>query len=558
VILRTPAFRDEDPLFKLPYVPEAAFNSHTNQYKPECLPNTRVELLDQIKEWINSPHGKCILWLNGMAGMGKSTIARTLARDWDGQGKLGASFFFSRGGGDRSQSRKLFTTLSFYLAKASRIIERSICDAIREHRDIVHQSLRDQWEHLIHGPLSKQEQNQLLPSVLVFVIDALDECEPREDLPEIIRLFAAAKNLKSIQLRVLLTSRPEYMIQHGFNKTPEDAFEEIKLHSIPTPVISRDISILYQSKLDEIRQDLKLPSEWPSKSDIKYLVEMTYGSFIFAATVCRFIRGKRQPPLLGGVKGRLSQILTGGMSSGSPMQALDKIYAQILEKSVLGDLDESDREEVINLFKQIVGTIVVLFEPLSKGALSDLLRISVHDTDSILDTLHSVLNIPKEHGSPIRLLHPSYRDFLLDHNRCQDNSFWINNQIAHNELAENCLRVLSSGVLKRDICGLKEPGILINDIQKDQVNYHLPSNVQYACQYWTRHLQQVDSDRQEKVGLKDGGQVHIFLQENFLYWLEALSLMGKISEGILMIQGLESMLKAYTLTVSDSTTLQSS
>ena len=71
----------------------------------------------------------------GMAGMGKSTIARTLARDWDGQGKLGASFFFSRGGGDRSQSKKLFTTLSFYLAKASPIIERSICHAIREHRD---------------------------------------------------------------------------------------------------------------------------------------------------------------------------------------------------------------------------------------------------------------------------------------------------------------------------------------------------------------------------------------------------------------------------------------
>jgi hypothetical protein len=94
---------------------------------------------------------------------------------------------------------------------------------------------------------------------------------------------------------------------------------------------------------------------------------------------------------------------------------------------------------------------------------------------------------------------------------------------------------------------------LINSIEKDQVNYHLPSNVQYACLYWTRHLQQLDSDRQEKIGLKDGGQVHIFLQENFLYWLEALSLMGKISEGILMVQGLKSM-----LTVSDSTTLQSS
>jgi hypothetical protein len=120
------------------------------------------------------------------------------------------------------------------------------------------------------------------------------------------------------------------------------------------------------------------------------------------------------------------------------------------------------------------------------------------------------------------------------------------------------LRVLSSGVLKRDICGLREPGTLINSIEKDQVNHHLPSKVQYICQYWTRHLQQLDSDRQENIGLKDGGQVHILLQENFLYWLKALGLMGKVSKGILMIQGLKSMLKAYTLIVSDSTTLQSS
>jgi hypothetical protein len=555
--LRTVTSRDEDPLSKLPYVPEAAFNSHTNQYQPECLPNTRVELLDQIRGWIDSPHGKCILWLNGMAGMGKSTIARTLARDLDSQRKLGASFFFSRGSGDRSQSKKLFTTLSFYLAKASPIIERSICHAIREHRDIVYQSFRDQWEHLIHGPLSKQEQNQLQPSVLVFVIDALDECEPQEDLPEIIRIFAAARKLKSIQLRVLLTSRPEYMIQKGFNQTSEDVYEEVKLQSISAPMISHDISIFYQSKLGEIRQDLKIPPEWPSKSDIEHLVEMSHGLFIFAATVCRFIRGTRQPPLLRGVKGRLLQILTGGMSSGSPTQALDKIYAQILENSVLGGVDESERQEVIDLFKQIVGAIVVLFEPLSKGALSDLLNISVHDTDSILDTLHSVLNIPKEQNSPVRLLHPSYRDFLLDHDRCPDNSFWISDQIAHNELAENCLRVLSSGVLKRDMCGLKDPGTLVESIDKDQVNYHLPSHVQYACQYWTHHLQQLDSNRREIIGLKDGGQVHIFLQRNLLYWIEALSLMGKVSEATLMVQGLQSMLKVHMLTVSDSVTLQS-
>ena len=55
-------------------------------------------------------------------------------------------------------------------------------------------------------------------------------------------------------------------------------------------------------------------------------------------------------------------------------------------------------------------------------------------------------------------------------------------------------------------------------------------HVQYACQYWLDHLQKRD------VILHDGRQVYEFLQTHILYWLEALSLMGKMSEAVLMIK----------------------
>jgi hypothetical protein len=51
----------------------AAFNSYENKHDG-CLPGTRSDLLREIKEWAESPHGKCIFWLSGMAGTGKSTI----------------------------------------------------------------------------------------------------------------------------------------------------------------------------------------------------------------------------------------------------------------------------------------------------------------------------------------------------------------------------------------------------------------------------------------------------------------------------------------------------
>jgi hypothetical protein len=60
-------------------------------------PEYPVGLLEEICDWVDSEDERCI-WLNGLAGTGKSTIARTVARRYFEQKRLGASFFFSRGG----------------------------------------------------------------------------------------------------------------------------------------------------------------------------------------------------------------------------------------------------------------------------------------------------------------------------------------------------------------------------------------------------------------------------------------------------------------------------
>lgn len=97
-------------LSMLPSVDGAAFNSRRggNDHpkcpeRLECIPGTRVDILQQIMEWSKSSSGPSTFWLSGMAGTGKSTIARTIARTLYVQKCLGASFFFSRGG--RSQPR---------------------------------------------------------------------------------------------------------------------------------------------------------------------------------------------------------------------------------------------------------------------------------------------------------------------------------------------------------------------------------------------------------------------------------------------------------------------
>ena len=177
-----------------------------------------------------------------MAGTGKSTIARTVARYFNDQKRLGASFFFSRGGGDVGHAKKFFTTIAWQLANTVPPLKSYICEAISEHKDIATQTLRDRWNQLIYRPLLKLDSSSFqLP--LVLITDAPDECDIENDIQRILQLLAEARELRNVRLRILVTSRPEIPIRHGFHNIPETERQDFVLHNISSSVINHDITI---------------------------------------------------------------------------------------------------------------------------------------------------------------------------------------------------------------------------------------------------------------------------------------------------------------------------
>lgn len=522
---------------KLLYADGANFDSPKRQNEPYCLPDTRVDILGQIMEWSADPCQKTIFWLNGMAGTGKSTIAQNIARTLTKQNRLAASFFFSRGRGDLSNTGKLFSTIARQLTATSRMLKHYICEAIAEHDNISQQSMRDQWTKLAYQPLVKLEGVQQSPLILVFVIDALDECMSQQDIRTLLQLLTEARDFKNLQLRVLVTSRPEISIRLGFRGISRSMHNDFVLHDIPAAIIQHDISVFLKHELSKIKEERLLPFDWPGKQRLELLVERSGELFIYAATVCRFIQDPKWLP-----EERLNVVLQGNNDLQWSTQKLDEVYVQILRTSVIGDCNEREKEILAQRFRHTVGSIITLFASLSTFTLAKLFP-ALSDTISVtLDPLKSLLNVPEDRTSPIQLLHPSFRDFLINQERCFDTLFWIDEKKAHHDIAEQCLYVMSK-TLKRNICRLKTPGTLKNETDISTVNRYLPCHVQYACQHWVDHLQQSD------LSFHDSKRVYEFLQTHFLHWLEALSLIGKMSEAVHMIRILDAKHEASAVLV---------
>ncbi|PTD03458.1 Vegetative incompatibility protein HET-E-1 [Fusarium culmorum] len=496
---------DRTTLNQLPIAYGASFDSKAEEHNPTCLPDTREELLKEVECWIDKSKSKTIFWLNGMAGTGKSTISRTVAHSRSKRGDLGASFFFKRGEMDRGNLDKLMPTLAYQLALSLPGVAFFVKKTLDGNPAIVGKSVREQFQKLIQEPLSEAAALAKVSSPVVIVIDALDECDQEVDIRLLINILSQVK-VACPQLRVFLTSRPELPIRLGFSEV-RGAYQDLVLHSIPAQIIEHDIIVFLNNEFEKIRNafnltvciERKLPSDWPGRPTVQSLARMAVPLFIFAATVLLDQEGK---------------------SHGSQ---LEQTYGPILRSQIV-ELPEGERQEVIEDFKVIVGSIVTLASSLSVTSLSRLIDIQSDIVDERLDALHSVLSIPLERTVPVRLLHLSFRDYLVDLNNEEKVEFWVDEKHTHRRLAKHCLRVMRSA-LRRNMCNLPFPGT------------HTPE-LQYACMYWVHH------QTKDKLEPDDISDVYNFLKTHFLLWLEVLSLLGRISESLGFIDELQSIVDA--------------
>ena len=473
-----------------------------------------------------------VFWLNGLAGTGKSTIAQTFAERMFADGKLGASFFCSRDFADRSNLQAIFPTLAFQLAHRYRLFRDEMLQVLKANPDVSRESLCSQMEGLIVGPLKAAN----IPTLII--IDALDECKDEEPASAILSILSRYMN-EIPSVKFFITGRPEPRIRTGFRLKPLLPITEVlKLHEVKPETVDNDIKLYFQTQLTQLakeRSDCNLVEDWPNPYEIDILCQKAAGFFICASAVIKFIMSRRHTP-----PQQLNRITSLPQStSHEGRSGIDMLYVQVLEQ-VIYDVDAEEDDEFLSHFRTVVGAILLVFNPLSVKALSDLLRVSGISTT--LHSLHSLLLVPTSKNTPIRIFHKSFPDFLTDPRRCTNHKFFIDPSIHHREILLSCLNLMRER-LKRNIYGLDDYTVLseVKDLLDYQKN-HIGDALEYACCFWTKHLLEIPSSSPGVQEVQEA--IDEFFPTYMLFWIEALILMEKLDIGVYALNDIQ---QWYTL-----------
>src|ERR1700733_2441688 len=124
--------------------------------------------------WMDDIRSESIYVLSGVAGIGKSTVAQSVAEIAAEEKLLGASFFFSGDQDKRKTARWLFPTLAYYLSCRYPEFAMRIGETLIKNPDITQRNLREQFKYLIIEPLQASQERK---GPTLLVVDAVDECE---------------------------------------------------------------------------------------------------------------------------------------------------------------------------------------------------------------------------------------------------------------------------------------------------------------------------------------------------------------------------------------------
>ncbi|RYP47535.1 hypothetical protein DL768_006412 [Monosporascus sp. mg162] len=339
-----------------------------------------------------------------------------------------------------------------------------------------------------------------------IIIDALDECQT--DLPQLLD-FIVQNSSASSRIKWVVSSRNWLNIEERLEMAGQKVILPLELNA---DSVSNAVAIYIRYKVLQLSQ-LKKYDRKTEGAVLGYLSSNANDTFLWVALVCQSLEKVSRLNALA----RLKTFPPG----------LDSLYERMMQQ-----IRESDD---VDLCKEILVFVTTVYRPITLNELTSFVELPEATSDNLepwreaIGLCGSFLTIRE---GTVYFVHQSAKDFLL--RKASGAIFPSGVEEAHRMIFSRSLEVMT-GTLRRDIYCLGSPGFPIDQAQQPEPDPLAAAR--YSCVYWVYHL---DSAKSVELGadIEVGGIVDQFLRRKYLYWLEALSLLRSMADGVLSMMKL--------------------
>lgn len=462
----------------------------------------------EFKQWQNS-HSDRLLWIRGDPGKGKTMLLCGIIEELTRMNQYDTaiiSFFFCQATDIRiNNATAVLRGLIYSIA----IKRPSLLVHVRSRYDQAGKALFEDVNAWIALSAIFKDilEDQALESAYM-VIDALDECT--NGLSFLLDLIVQGSSIHQ-KVKWIVSSRnwPEII----------ERLDSIKMSPISLELneayVSEAVNRFIQYKVDDLAKKKKY-SDAIRDAVNDHLLSNSQGTFLWVALVCRELSKTLAWNTL-----RKLEIFPPG---------LDALYNRMINRV----LDSENADICIEL----LALVSIVYRPITIDEICMMVEmpsIIAHDHKALSGIIAMCGSFLTLRQNTVVFIHQSAKEFLLQeaHTRIFPGGI----EAKHHLIFTRSLSSLFQ-TLQRDIYNIKAPGLPATKVEKPSPDPL--RSIRYACVYWVEHLQAGGYDRIMDPSLSDGGNIDGFLQQKFLQWLEALSILGSISYGIQVMQKLES------------------
>jgi hypothetical protein len=341
-----------------------------------------------------------------------------------------------------------------------------------------------------------------------LIVDALDECAV--GLPKLLDLIVQTSSI-SPRIKWIVSSRNWPSIEKSLNKAIQKASLHLELNE---KSVSAAVNTYIQSKVDYLATQNEYDNDARGAVQ-RYLLANASGTFLWVALVCQE---------LANISGWEVEEMLPAFPPG-----LDAVYMRMMKQ-----ISISRAAKRCNSILAVVSTV---YRPITLDELPSFVDMPPRSSSNykalaeIIGLCGSFLTLRER---TISFVHQSARDFLIK--EASNDIFPSGTDDINHAIFSRSLQVMSR-TLGRDVYSLRTAGISIDQVK--QPDPDPLAAARYSCQYWISHLLDCHTSEDKIRNLQDGGSIYSFLCRSFLYWLEALSLMKSLLDGIVMIKKLK-------------------